>query len=154
MPFSLRRLSKTSFIALCFLALFVLGAFAIGKQQWFSPKPVPAAKVALVSAAVQAKKDPANKIEVELLTLTERGFEPKTLTRPKGKFLLAVETRTGLDQTLTLSLADDKKNRLKEYKAHGSRKGWTNIFDLNPGQYVVSVAEYPNWQCSITVTPQ
>lgn len=152
MRLSFRKITILKLICLSILLLGVASALAWGARRTASL----ARGRDLASSILPAQNppvNPADRIEVELVTLTTRGFWPQEITRPKGKFLLAVETRLEGDQSVTLTLADEKKNRLKEYTGHGSQKGWTNIIDLNPGRYVISVAENPTWTCSFTVTP-
>ena len=154
MPFSLLRLSKLKLISVAIITLCAIGTLAWGSRNKLYP--VTEKKLAAIPISMTAAQTPpqnsADRLDVELITLTSRGFEPKEITRPKGKFRLVVETRTGLEQPVTLSLSEEKKNKLKEYKANGSRKGWNSTFDLNQGRYVLSVAENPDWTCYINVT--
>src|ERR1044072_1082986 len=48
--------------------------------------------------AAQMAQGPETPIQAELITVTTTGFEPSELTRPKGKFLLAIDNQSGLDE--------------------------------------------------------
>src|SRR5262245_44960465 len=39
------------------------------------------------------------RLQVELITLTPNGYTPSQISRPKGKFLLVVDDRSGLPET-------------------------------------------------------
>ena len=98
------------------------------------------------------KEVPAEKVDVERVSLTERGFEPKEITRVKGKFLFVIDARTGSSTQITFGLSEDKGKKLKEVKSHGNQKGWRDFLDLNPGKYLVTVAENPEWICVLNIT--
>ncbi len=90
-------------------------------------------------------------IDSELLTLTPTGFEPASITRPKGKFLLAVDNRTGLEaisfELRRVNGASERQTRLTNHRVR-----WREIMDLPPGNYVIQVADH-NWFCSLSISP-
>src|SRR5690349_7111127 len=58
-------------------------------------KAAPDVKEATPSVSIPASAQPAQ-IEAEVITILPSGFQPAQITRPAGKFLLAVENRSGL----------------------------------------------------------
>jgi len=50
------------------------------------------------SEAATMVQDPQAPVQAELITVTPTGFEPSELTRPKGRFLLAIDNQSGLDE--------------------------------------------------------
>ena len=44
-------------------------------------------------------------------------------------------------------------NRIKEVKPRKGRHDYREVYDLSPGNYVLSEASHPQWICHITITP-
>ena len=155
MPFSLLKLTKLQVLALCFVIVSALTAFGVNRRLQARKSIAagsPAALTSLAAAPVMQKEVPAEKVDVERVSLTERGFEPREITRLKGKFLFVIDARTGSSTPVTFSLNEDKGKKLKEVKSLGNQKGWREFLDLNAGKYLVTVAENPEWICVINVT--
>lgn len=89
-------------------------------------------------------------VESEVVTATRRGFEPAAITRPQGQFILVVDNRTGHD--LNFRLARDAGELLHEIRSSREQLDWNEVLDLQPGRYVLSELEHPEWTCSITIT--
>ena len=92
-------------------------------------------------------------LEVELITATPSGFEPASLTRPQGRFILAIDNRSGLDQ-LDLYLDRDTGARLNTALSRKGKLKWRDVVDLQSGRYVLRSANDPNWRCDINLTPK
>ena len=155
MPFSLRKLSKLQVLALCFVVVSTLTVLAVNRRLLTTKSNIAftsAATTTLATVPVMQKEVPPERVDVERVSLTELGFEPKEITRAKGKFLFVIEARTGSSTQITLGLSEDKGKKLKEVKSHGNQKGWRDFLDLNPGKYLVTVAENPEWICVLNIT--
>ena len=148
MPFSLRKLSKLNLLALCIVALLGIATFGFSFRDWFR-----AAKV--VTPSQQSKLAAATDVPVpivqELLTLRQTGFDPAEITIPSGNFMLAVDNLSWL-ATVNLSLAEEKKNKLKDIKIESRNRDWREEIDLKTGVYILSETSNPRWTCRITVT--
>lgn len=95
--------------------------------------------------------------EVVLLVLTPQGFDETVITRPKGKFLLVVESRLGLKEpSLALSriVGNNSKEKLKDGDIKKGRRNWSEELDLNPGEYELTEVNNPDWSCRLTITPK
>src|SRR5262249_1746317 len=95
--------------------------------------------------------------EVRLITLTPDGYIPSEITRPKGKFLLVVDDRSGLPETsqkLERLIGEGNGEKLKEAKIKRTQTLWTEEQDLPPGEYLLTEAKHPSWKLKITVTPE
>jgi hypothetical protein len=138
--------------------LFVLGitvvvcAFAMFRT-------VPASKSALRSTEANhthtlpvSIPPPAEQLEAELITILPSGFQPTEITRPAGKFLLAIENRSGL-QSIDFNLRAESGTRLFQVSRTWERPDWTEVVNPPPGRYVLGEANHPTWQCVITITP-
>lgn len=91
------------------------------------------------------------RVETEVLTIRPTGFEPSELTRPQGRFLLAVNNRSGLAE-VNLRLDRVAGNRLREVRVPRNKLDWREFVELPPGRYLLTEAGQPNWVCSITIT--
>lgn len=91
------------------------------------------------------------RIEAELVTIRPTGFDPVEIRRPRGRFILAVNNRSGIHE-LDLRLDREMGARQHEVRLPRGRPGWKKIVDLPPGRYILTEANHPNWICRITIT--
>jgi hypothetical protein len=139
-------------VGLIFCTGFVVSALNVNKFFLHSgtSKPNPAS----VSAQTNPPLAP---LIVEQLVLTPIGFSPTEFKRPQGRFLLAVNNRAGIAQmnlVLNREITKGAMERLKEVGVHWSRPDWSEVFDLQPGTYLLTEASNPKWVCRITVGPK
>jgi hypothetical protein len=105
-----------------------------------------------VAAPTPAPTAPGQGVgEVELINVTPRGFEPRQLTRPVGRFLLGVNNRAGLSE-MFLQLVDGSAQTVANQHTI-KEKAYRQAMTLPPGHYVLKEAKHPDWQCQITITP-
>ena len=89
--------------------------------------------------------------EAELITIEPHGFEPVEITRPQGRFLLAVDNRSGLED-IQLHLERAEGGRVPALEARNRRLSWREEVDLPLGRYVIRETNHPEWSCRITIT--
>jgi hypothetical protein len=89
-------------------------------------------------------------VEAEMITLRPAGFEPAEITRPAGRFLLAVSDQTGLED-VRIQLSEGEK-KIHEVRLSGGKRLWRKVVDLAPGEYRLAEASHPEWGCLITIT--
>ena len=87
----------------------------------------------------------SNLIEAEVITVTKRGFEPASITRPQGEFTLMIENATL--ENLDLRLAREAGERLHEIRPSREQPDWNELMDLRPGRYVLTELNHPQWTC-------
>jgi hypothetical protein len=92
-------------------------------------------------------------IQAELITVTPTGFEPVELTRPKGKFLLAIDNQSGLDE-VEFYFERETAGRVNVPLSRRGKIAWREIIDLTPGTYLLRTTNDESWRCRITITPQ
>jgi hypothetical protein len=103
-------------------------------------------------SAVSTSGAERKELSVLRLTLSPEGFTPAQVTLPHSRFLLVVYNKSGLEE-VGLSLDAEGGGRLHESRAKGRGSRWREVFDPPPGEYVLGVADHPEWACHITVTP-
>jgi hypothetical protein len=135
---------STKFV-LVFLVVGAITAAAFTARAWWSQL------ISVVKQNVAARQRLDTGIETEVIKITSRGFEPSVIKRSQGPVLLYVDDQTGFWE-VALRLDRVTGGRLREIKIHRSKRFWAELFDLNPGQYVLSEANYPGWICRITIT--
>ena len=99
---------------------------------------------------VAALEQQQSLVESEIITATRRGFEPATITRPKDKFILMVDNRSGTE--LSFRLSRETGESLHEIKSSREEPDWNELMNLSPGRYVLSERDHPDWTCSIIIT--
>jgi hypothetical protein len=149
----LRSFSRSRRLLLAIACLTLL-AMGISARAWLIPAdatpPRPAPRRAPPPTSARNTKE---LLPSELITITTRGFEPRELTRPAGRFFLSVENRSRR-RGLTLILDPEHGNRVREYTEPEGELDWTDELQLTPGRYMLTTRERPDWVCQITVTPQ
>lgn len=90
-------------------------------------------------------------LQSELITITPIGFDPAEVTRPAGRFILAVDNRSGLEE-VTLVLRDEGGQELLRERVPRETLDWSSTVNLAPGSYLLSEADHPAWGCRLTLT--
>lgn len=112
--------------------------------------PVAASPNEPVRSSVQRTPPP---VPAHVLVLRPMGFEPAEVSWPKERFFLAVENHSNVND-ITLLLDREVGGRVKEVNLKMRKQRAAGIFDLPPGNYVLTVADHPGWVCRITITPR
>ena len=89
-------------------------------------------------------------VEMELLTLQPSGFEPAEITRPAGRFLLAVNNRTGQPE-LSLELVSNAGRTVRTILI-SRETNFRQVLSLPTGSYTLRETSHRNWVCGITIT--
>ena len=90
-------------------------------------------------------------LESELITITTIGFDPAEVTRPAGRFILAVDNRSGLEE-VTIVLRDEGGHELLRERVPRETLDWSSTVDLASGSYLLSEADHQTWGCRLTLT--
>ena len=94
----------------------------------------------------------ANRLEAELLVVRADGFHPKEITRPPGRFLLALQNHSTAED-LWLVLRREGDSSMREVRTSKKQSKSRQFVDLPPGRYVLSEASHPDWSCTIIIRP-
>jgi hypothetical protein len=103
------------------------------------------------NSAAPADRPPAQLVKVVLFTLTPQGFSPGEVELPAGRYVIAVNNRTRL-QEVSLQFDRVAGQRLKDVRVTRGQLDWRGTFDLTPGQYRLTEAAKPDWAVVIRVT--
>ena len=147
---STHRLSITVVISVT-LVLVVVAAFAMRARPRSGPTPKSTSTEELDRRALALPATlQSERVEAELITILPSGFQPAEITRPRGRFLLAVENRSGFS-TVDFRLDAERGNRVFQVNRTWERADWNELLNLAPGRYVLTEASHPEWQCVITI---
>ena len=94
--------------------------------------------------------DPGATVEIQLIKITRFGFEPREIERSRGAFVLAVHNFSS-EPDLVLQLHRVQGSRLQEFRMRRGTKKWQAPLSLPPGDYVLTEASNPEWQCQIKI---
>ena len=98
--------------------------------------------------AANMVQESAAPIQAELITITPIGFEPVELTRAKGKFLLAIDNQSGLDE-VEFYFERETGGRVNVSFSRRGKIAWREIVDLTPGTYILRATSH----CSNHLAP-
>lgn len=134
------------------IALITLGTAAISSRAWlirsFAAVAGSTAQQTPTAAGIRIRSP----LEVELISVHPHGFQPREITRAKGRFLLELDDHSGL-KTLALRITSVSGPSLRDVAMKHEEPSWSEEMDLAPGRYVVSEAAHPGWTCYINITP-
>ena len=102
------------------------------------------------TAFVASSAEGGEHVDVQLIDLTARGFEPSEIAREDGKFLLAVNNRSGIDNVM-LQLTNERGTPV-EGRRFSKTKTWRKPLNLPPGDYLLSVEGHPQWVCRMNIS--
>ena len=90
------------------------------------------------------------RLPTHLLALNIEGFEPAEVIWERKEFLLVIDNRTAITE-LTFQLNRVQGTHVKEIKLKARKQRSAGVFDLPPGQYVLTEVNHPDWVCNITI---
>ena len=94
----------------------------------------------------------SDRVEAELLVLRSDGFYPKEITRPPGRFLLAVQNHSS-EEEISLALKPQTGPSMREIRMAKRQSKLKEFLHLPPGRYSLIDVNHPEWICTITITP-
>jgi hypothetical protein len=149
--------SRKSAFTLVLLLVALLVVVGVNARAWLNKiagttSSIPIAAVKPMTRSRDAQSTPTS-LDSALITINRGGFYPAAFSRPQGKFFLLVENRSELREVdLRLDIVGGR--RLLDVNVPDGQLDWTELLDLNPGEYRLTEANRPDWVCNITITPQ
>lgn len=137
----------------CLFVVFLLSGalvFAVGRSH---QTDVSSTDASTSAAITQRKFNPTHDMTVEMISVGPEGFQPAELTRPSGRFLLAVNNRSGLEE-VSLQLIREDGKVMHQARVNRKQPNWRSIVNLPAGTYRLTETSHADWVCRIVVTPQ
>ena len=94
----------------------------------------------------------SGRTEAELLVLRSEGFKPNEITRPPGRFLLALQNHSSVEE-ISLVLKQESGASMRQVRMAKRQSKLKEILELPPGRYVLTETNHPEWTCTIVITP-
>lgn len=132
------------------VALVVIGLVATGYSRLRQRAETTSSHNRLESRFLTASQSGAD-LEAELITILPTGFEPAEITRPAGRFILAIDNRSGLEE-VNLRLSRANGQAVHELRIRREKPDLRKLVDLQPGVYRLSEANHPDWIGRLTIT--
>ena len=148
------RKGKRVAILIVPLVLLAVGIVATGfvRRRSNGPLLTHTSSATPINPAALVSSTTDDGIEAELFTILPSGFEPTELRRPEGKFILAIDNRSGLAE-VKLTLTRLSNGRLQhQSRLRKGKLDLREVVDLKPGVYRLSEANNPNWEVRLTIT--
>jgi hypothetical protein len=149
-PLNLRLLS------VCGLLLIFAGVITSVSSLKSLLNPVesdPAARVKVNDHSAESFALPqGSSVKTERIIVRPTGFDPSSITRRTGKFLLAVDNKSGLDE-LTLKITNEQGEQLLYLPLSIERSKIRQTVTLPAGEYSLHEIHHPDWICRIRIMP-
>lgn len=95
----------------------------------------------------------AQEAEVELITVHPWGFDPREIVRPEGRFYILIQNRSLLTKLdVQLNRISGVPSLLNEVEMPLGKTRRYDLYDLPPGDYVLTERAHPTWPCKIKIT--
>jgi hypothetical protein len=85
------------------------------------------------------------------LTLRASGFQTKEMSISAGEYFVIIHNASGLDQ-FGVRIRRESGESVHEVRLSKFQKRWRQNVRFNPGNYIISEIDHPEWTCRITVT--
>jgi hypothetical protein len=147
---NINHLSRFRLIIAATALLALVGSATVASVHWMRAASGKSAReTAVVSQPVQQP----NNLEAQRITLRPTGFEPAEVTRPAGRFLLAINDRSG-QRDASFILLRQNGERLREVRMRDTprKHEWREIVNLPPGRYLLADSANPERVCQILLT--
>jgi|SRR5882672_6675669 len=105
-------------------------------------------------SAIPVRSEPGSlqdSMEAELITVLPKGFEPAEIRRPAGKFLLAIDNRSGLPE-VKLRLVAVAGGSVQDLRIRREKPDLRKVVELGPGVYLLTEANHPGWIGRLIIT--
>ena len=133
---------------LLIVLLFISATLILARFRAHDERPAIQEQAAITPSAQDQRRA---QLEAELVTITPTGFEPGEISRPQGRFLLAIDNRSGLDE-VEMYLERETGARVHSSFTRKGKLAWREVVDLPPGTYILRAAYDEKWRCRITLT--
>ena len=147
----------TAFVSLVAIGVFATSGWLPQSALLSAIENVPDLAIAVAAKTeteTQPRVEPTpgpERISVELITITPRGFEPNEIIRPAGPVLFVVVNR-GEFPTMDLKLLAENGSVLRQAQMPRNRRKWSVPVNLPAGRYRVLDAKRPEMVLNVDIT--
>lgn len=89
-------------------------------------------------------------LQVEQLKITKFGFQPSEIKRAAKPFLFAIDSSVG---EVHLRLNNAVGTLVRQRSMAPEKRRLREMYDLAPGDYVLTDDNHPDWTCTISIAP-
>lgn len=144
---SLPVLFVASLVFITGLTATAWGFFLTGTK---ATAPASSTKAEATVANSMQESSVGERLEAEIINITPTGFEPAEITRPTGRFLLAIQDRSGFAQ-ITMQVSRESDGAQFLVPTRRKHHAWRNVVNPPPGRYLLTEANHPEWRCLIII---
>lgn len=149
----LPRAWRRGVIAMALVSMLLIAGAAAGARL-LGGKPVDSAAVggkskASVRASLRSSSTAQARDGAHSVMLRSTGFEPDEMTRPVGRFTLAVD-KESIREEVVMQLSSDDGTFSEQYTVPADAPNWYRRIQLQQGSYRITVVNHP-WTCHITI---
>ena len=101
-------------------------------------------------AITQRNFNRVHDMTVEMISVGPERFQPAELARPSGRFQLAVNNRSGLEE-LSLQLIREDGKLVQHARVNRKQPNWRSVVNLSAGTYRLTETSHPDWICTIVI---
>ena len=98
---------------------------------------------------------PRLNIPVVVIYLKPHGMEPKTLSIPKGDIYLVLDNKSGarnVSMLINRDLPNAAATKVQDLPTKQSNLTTGQVVTLQPGNYIITEVNHPDWKTKVTVT--
>jgi hypothetical protein len=147
---------QTKYRRALIIVLFVSCAGAVfASRAYREAESKPRAPVAPVAAPPvhPVAQGGAQEADVELITVHPWGFDPREIVRPEGRFYILIQNRSLLTKLdVQLNRISGVTGLLNEVEMPLGKTRRYDLYDLPPGDYVLTERAHPTWPCKVKIT--
>ena len=140
-------------VLVCLICAVLIAAsgMAMPFRPWKGKPPAPAQSARGPAGDAARGGKLSERIEIESLTFGGAGFEPAQITRPPGRFRLALNSLIR-ERDMVFRLESEAGGRVHEFRRAAKKRKWSETVELPPGRYRLTEAGQPQSFCLITIT--
>jgi len=125
--------------------------FAFGRASvLYIESSVPSVSTGTSGTARQRNFNRYHDLTVEMVSVGPDGFQPTSFSRPGGRFLLAINNRSGLKE-LTFQLICEDGKLMQEARVNPKQPNWRSVVNLPAGTYRLTETSHADWVCTLVI---
>jgi len=149
MGFPVKRFNYLFITSACLIAILGMALTIMNKQKYAPRYEGLERNIGLKSHDAAGSSQGGQSMEVIVVSLTPEGFVPREVYFPRKRFVLAINNRTGLNET-ALDLFWEKTNKVQGKKLGRETMSLQWELELQQGDYELHDTNHSNWVLTLT----